>query len=60
MADDKTRIAEDRRLISIHEEYEARDWAQSLDCSEAQLRDAVRAVGNSAAAVRAYLAQQKG
>ena len=55
MADDKTETAQDRKLISINEEYEVRDWARTLGCTEEQLREAVKAVGNSAQAVRVYL-----
>lgn len=45
----------DRDRISLGEDYEIRDWTQSLGVSEAELREAVDAVGNSADAVRAYL-----
>lgn len=55
MADDKTETAQDRKLISINEEYEVRDWARTLGCTEEQLREAVKAVGNSAQAVRVCL-----
>lgn len=55
MADDKSETAQDRKLISINEEYEVRDWARTLGCTEEQLREAVKAVGNSAQAVRVYL-----
>ena len=56
MADDKTHVGSpDRDRISLGEDYEVRDWTRSLGVSEAELREAVDAVGNSAAAVRAYL-----
>ena len=56
MADDKTHVGSpDRDRISLSEDYEVRDWMQSLGVSEAGLREAVDAVGNSAEAVRAYL-----
>jgi|KBSMisStaDraftv2_1062788.scaffolds.fasta_scaffold71463_4 hypothetical protein len=45
----------DRKLISLSEPYEVRDWCKSLGCTEDQLRAAVAAVGNSAAKVRAHL-----
>jgi len=45
----------DRKLISLEEDYERRDWAKSLGCTEEQLRAAVKAVGNSAEKVREYL-----
>jgi hypothetical protein len=34
-------------------------WTKSLGCTEAQLREAVAAVGNSAEAVRVYLGKKK-
>ncbi|MDO9443530.1 MAG: DUF3606 domain-containing protein [Beijerinckiaceae bacterium] len=56
MADDKTHVGSpDRDRISLSEDYEVRDWMQSLGVSEAEVREAVDAVGNSAEAVRAYL-----
>ncbi|RYG10189.1 MAG: DUF3606 domain-containing protein [Burkholderiales bacterium] len=58
MADDKNATGEDRRLISLTEDYEVRDWAQSFGVSEAALRAAVEAVGHSAQAVRAHLQKQ--
>ena len=50
----------DGKLIALSEPYEVRDWCKSLGCTEAQLRAAVSAVGNSAAKVRAYLGDRKG
>ncbi|WCM90093.1 DUF3606 domain-containing protein [Acidovorax sp. NCPPB 3576] len=58
MSDDSTKIAEDRNLISLAEAYEVRDWTQSLNCTEDELRAAVKAVGHSAQAVRSYLANR--
>jgi len=58
MADDKKQTAQDRKLISLEEDYEVRDWATSLGCTPAQLREAVKAVGNSAEKVRAYLSKK--
>ncbi|GKT24734.1 MULTISPECIES: DUF3606 domain-containing protein [Comamonadaceae] len=58
MPDDATKTAEDRRLISLSEDYEIRDWMRSLNCTEEELRAAVKAVGNSAQAVRSYLANR--
>jgi hypothetical protein len=60
MADDKNNIGSpDRDRISLSEDYEIRDWTQSLGVSEAELREAVDAVGNSADAVRAYLKRDR-
>ncbi len=59
MSDDPTKTGSDRKLISLQEDYEIRDWTKSLGCTEAQLREAVKAVGNSAEAVRRYLDGKK-
>ncbi|MBU8901058.1 DUF3606 domain-containing protein [Corallococcus sp. M34] len=60
MGDDKTkRGAPDNKLISLGQDYEVRDWCMALGCTEAELRAAVKAVGNSAVAVREYLAKKK-
>lgn len=45
----------DRKLISLSQPHEVRDWCKSLGCTEAELRAAVAAVGNSAEKVRAHL-----
>ena len=58
MSDDTTKTALDRKLISLEEDYEVRDWCQSLGCTPEQLREAVKAVGNSADAVRKHLARK--
>ncbi|HWT19321.1 MAG TPA: DUF3606 domain-containing protein [Variovorax sp.] len=59
MADDPKKTGLDRKLIAIDEPHEVRSWTESLKCSETQLRDAVKAVGNSAEAVREYLAGKR-
>ncbi|WP_213957484.1 DUF3606 domain-containing protein [Variovorax sp. dw_954] len=58
MSDDTTKTGQDRKLISLKEDYELRDWCKSLGCTPEQLRAAVKAVGNSADAVRQHLAQK--
>ena len=56
MADNKNETeSPDRDRISLSEDYEIRDWSESLGVSEDRLREAVDAVGNSADAVRAYV-----
>jgi len=56
MSDDPSNIgAPDRDLVSLSEDYEVRDWTKALGVSERELREAVDAVGNSAAKVRDYL-----
>ncbi|KQW54149.1 DUF3606 domain-containing protein [Variovorax sp. Root411] len=59
MPDDSSKTGADRKLISLEQQHEIRSWTQSLGCSETQLRDAVKAVGNSAEAVREYLSGRK-
>lgn len=59
MSDNKAATNLDRKLISLKEPYEVRDWCKSLGCSAEQLEQAVNAVGHSAEAVRQYLADQK-
>jgi hypothetical protein len=58
MSDDTSKTGADRKLISLEQAHELRDWTQSLGCTEQQLRDAVKAVGHSADAVRSYLAKK--
>lgn len=60
MSDDKTKTGgQDRTQISLSEDYEVRDWSEKFGVTPDQLRQAVAAVGNSAAAVEAYLKRQK-
>ena len=55
MADDKSKTGNDRKLISLEEDYELRDWIKSLNTTEEKLRAAVKAVGPMAADVEAHL-----
>lgn len=56
MADDlNQRGPQDRSRINVEESHELRYWTQTLGVSEAQLRDAVKAVGVSATRVREHL-----
>ena len=59
MPDDPTKTGSDRKFISLDQEHEVRDWARSLGCTEDKLREAVQAVGHSAAEVRLYLKNHK-
>ncbi len=60
MSDDKAkRGTGDRSRISLDEEYEVRDWTQSLGVTKEELAAAVHAVGNSADKVKEYLNQRK-
>ena len=55
MSGDKLKKGLDRTLIGFGQDYEVRYWCNSLGCTLSQLRAAVRAVGNSADAVRTHL-----
>ncbi len=56
MSDDLSkRGPQDRSRINVNEAHELRYWTQALGVTEAQLREAVKAVGPSAAAVREHL-----
>ena len=56
MADDKAKSAgQDRTRINVNEDYELRDWAEKFGVTHEELKEAVKAVGTSAAAVEAHL-----
>jgi Holliday junction resolvasome RuvABC DNA-binding subunit len=55
MSDNKQATGQDRKLISLAEPYEVRDWTKSLGYTEDELKKAVQAVGHSADKVREYL-----
>jgi hypothetical protein len=59
MTDNTKETALDRKLVALDEDYEVRDWCKSLGCTPAALREAVKAVGNSADKVREYLSKKK-
>ena len=54
--DDKTKTGTpDSKLINVNENYEVEYWTKELGVSKEELKEAVRAVGSSAAAVREHL-----
>lgn len=56
MPDDKTRTGgQDRQRIDVHEDYELRDWAKSMNTTPERIKEAVQAVGDRADKVREYL-----
>jgi hypothetical protein len=60
MSDDKTKAhGQDRQRINVHEDYELRDWARSLNTTPERLKEAVQAVGDRAEKVREYLKSDK-
>lgn len=56
MSDDKSKTGgQDRRRISLQEDYEVRDWARKFGVTEARLREAVAKVGDDADDVKREL-----
>ncbi|HEX4488780.1 MAG TPA: DUF3606 domain-containing protein [Terriglobales bacterium] len=56
MADDKTKKApQDANKVNVHEAYEIEYWTKKFGCTSQQLKDAVKKVGTSAAAVEKEL-----
>jgi hypothetical protein len=56
MADDKSKSGgQDRKRISLSQDYEVRDWAKKFGVTPDELKAAVKAVGDDAAAVEAHL-----
>jgi hypothetical protein len=46
---------QDGKFINTSESWEVNYWTSELNCTKEELEEAVREVGNSAEAVRAYL-----
>ena len=60
MSDDKNnRGGQDRSRVSTSEDYELDYWTKKFGVSRDRLREAVKQVGNSAAAVEEYLNKNK-
>jgi hypothetical protein len=56
MSDNKSMTGgQDRTRINVNEEYELQDWAKKFDATPDQIREAVKAVGDSAADVEMHL-----
>jgi len=56
MADNlKDRGNPDRNFINMNEEWEVAYWTKELGCSETDIMEAIKVVGNSADKVRAHL-----
>jgi len=55
MTDDSTKVAEDRKRISLGEEYEVRYWTKELGVTKDQLMDLVERYGNSVDNIRKAL-----
>jgi hypothetical protein len=48
----------DHQHISLVKEYEVRHWMRTIQCSQEELFDAVRVVGNDVEQVRHYRAEK--
>jgi hypothetical protein len=60
MSDDKSKTGgQDRRRINVNETYEVHDWSRKFGVGEAQLRDAVKQVGDRAEDVERHLKGSK-
>lgn len=60
MSDDKTKSGgQDRRRINTSEDYELRDWSKKFGVTPDELKAAVQAVGNDAAAVEAHFKNKR-
>jgi hypothetical protein len=60
MSDDKSKSqGQDRQRINVHQDYELRDWAKSLNTTPDRIKEAVQAVGDRAENVREYLGRDK-
>jgi len=60
MSDDKSQSqGQDRQRINVHQDYELRGWARSLNTTPERLKEAVQAVGDRADKVREYLRGDK-
>lgn len=60
MSDDKSKSGgQDRTRTSLSEDYEVQDWSKKFGVTPQELRAAVAAVGNQAAAVEAHLKGDK-
>ena len=55
MSDYRTATGHDREVVEIADGNQIRYWCHSLQCTEAQLRESVQAVGTSPAEVRKFL-----
>ena len=60
MADDLSKSGgQDRKRISLDQDYEVRDWSKKFNVSAEELKKAVAAVGNEASKVEEYLKKRK-
>jgi hypothetical protein len=60
MPDDKTKQAQDRKRISLREDYEVRYWTERLGVSREELARAVEDVGPNADDVAKHIRSLRG
>jgi hypothetical protein len=60
MSDDKSKPGgQDRKRVSVSEDYEVRDWSKKFGVTKEELTAAVKKVGNVASDVEAHLKSSK-
>ena len=61
MSDDKTsRGGQDRKRINVNQDFELADWSRKFGVSQDELKEAVKAAGDRADKVEAYLKDRGG
>ena len=55
MSDDLTKKPKDATRVNVNEDWELNYWSKKFGVTKEQLKNAVKAVGDSAEAVRTYL-----
>jgi hypothetical protein len=56
MADDKSKSGgQDRDRINVHQDYELKNWAKTMNTTPERVKEAVKAVGDRADEVREYI-----
>ena len=59
MSDDKTkRGSPDSKRINLNQYYEVESWCKKFTCTKKELRDAVKAVGDSVERVEEYFSKK--
>jgi hypothetical protein len=59
MSEDNTRQGDDELVITLHHDWERRNWSRWLNCSEPELLHAVESVGADPDNVRRFLRQAR-
>lgn len=59
MSDDKTKLKQDSKLISIEDPDEVRYWCRRFRCTKNELAYAVYSCGNSSRLVRGFIREMR-